>query len=193
MSEHEQSFIPEVLDPSLSEGIEFLGELQEDYGTAVAELRRKYGITNRGCGPSAFGLAVLLQDQLDLPIDASMDREIDEGDGIHIVFGLMQEDRSIDHAWIEAVHGDQALIVSPDSSQHSADSSFNATIVETRDLDKIYPLFGLSRLGDNTRSRIQLTEHQWHAINRVLLEINSGEIPGRYADWVSTLLSQLRV
>lgn len=189
MSEKRQ-YNPECINSFLERGATFLADLQPSYERVVTEMRRKHGIHNRGCGPSSYGLAVLLQEKLDgLPIDATFSSDVDLTEGIHIVFGLQREGEWRDHTWLEVVLDDQALIVSPASSPTRAEASYRGTVVESKYLNDVYPAMGIKRLNNRDKLAMILTKEQWKEVGSVVNDINGGEVPANYDVWVSSLLS----
>lgn len=190
----------EELRPELVAVATRLGRIQPEYMHAVARLREKYGIHNRGCGPSSFALAILIQEQLQelgytLAMDAHTVKPVERNDGLFLLYGAQKEnDRWIDHAWIEVILQGQVLLVSHESDRYSSASSFRAAAVRKQHLNHLYEESGLRMEEDisSLQQRVGLRDTDIQQLGQILTSFQQGEIPPNYAEFVSLLLSELR-
>lgn len=180
---------PEVVHPELMNIVQRLATIQKKYGDAVEELRKEWGVLNRGCGPGAYTLSVITQEVLDLPIDASFSPDINRDDGIHIVFGLELDNGIwIDHAWTEATYKGQTLFVSHVSNKNGVEASFKVAAVNTYAIEKGYEAIGLRRIKDEEIKEVGYTEEQLSASRDIINQINSGSVPEMYLTWFQGIM-----
>lgn len=196
-----ETFLPsEAIHSEILQAVAYLRDMQQEYGNAVAQLREKYGIRNRACGPSSFSLAVLLQEYfqkqgISLPIEAAIVEPQKRVNGITIMFGAEKEGFDwIDHAWLEIVFNGQVLIVSHESDPSSAQSSYRAAAAEPKHMQAFYDTIGfhLAENLEELQARAGLSAEVMSDVVQLIKTINKGAIPENYAEYVQLLLSQLR-
>lgn len=182
----------EQIYPELMSVVALLRRIHTQYPDVIARLREEEGIYNRGCGPSSYALAVMMEWECGLPIDASFSSVTDSSDGIHIVFGMEREGlKWIDHAWIEVTFKGQTILVSHESNPHSSAASFRAAAIYTHALNKFYEEMGLRRISEAQLHELNLTAAQQELAKKVIDQINEGRAPENYLSWFQCMMTRL--
>jgi hypothetical protein len=169
-----------------------LTAIQEKYSQAVSDLRNYFGRHIRGCGPSAFSLAVFCQEVVpELEIEAIFDDAVNTS-GIRLVFGMANRDGlPIDHAWVEVTHGEQVLVISPESSETTTKADFQMVIVNQGALRHVYKNWNLKRISRAYLEAAMLADDQVEPFAELFNQINNGEVPDDFSYWHQILLTAM--
>lgn len=182
----------EDLPAELVQIVELLRKIHPQYPDVVSQLRKEAGIQNRGCGPSSYALAIMMEWVSGLPVDASYSSSVSNDDGIHIVFGMEQEGMHwIDHAWIEATCSGITILVSHESDPRSVAASFRVAAIRSQMLDDSYQDMGLRRISAGQLHLLGISQEQLRLLEKVIEEINEGRAPENYLFWWQCMMNRL--